>query len=351
MRIFGKKEELEVSEEEIVKEISEKKLKDLNPQNKRRRKEPPKPWGRGERTLVLGTLVVTIIASGVLALGAREWKLPGLPRLALPKVDLSLFKDETIVVGDGAGEYSKTNETKTLFKEKTELLSGVYAFYVIPLSEDLPYGVSENEIMEAASLIKLPVIAALYKEAEEGFINLNTRYSLKDSDKVGGSGSLIGRPAGSTYTYRELAEYMGQQSDNTAFNIVRRILGEEKIERAIKDLGMKDTVLETNETSTKDIAVFFEKLWKGDYISKDSADEILGFLTETIYEKHLKAGIPDTRVAHKYGREVHVVNDAGIVYSDKPFVLAILTKGVIEKEADNVFPELAKLIFDREVGE
>jgi len=72
-------------------------------------------------------------------------------------------------------------------------------------------------------------------------------------------------------------------------------------------------------------------------------------LTDTIYEEHLVKGIPeDIKVAHKYGREVHVVNDAGIVYVDNPYIVVIMTKGVIESEADEIFPELSKIIFDFE---
>lgn len=352
MNIFGKKkEEEEVDEEEkAAKEISEKKFKDLNPQNRRKRKEPPKPWGRSERMLVTITLTLTVVASGVLALGAREWKLPGLPKISLPDLDFNIFKEETIVVGGNPEEFNKNKNIMELFKAKTKNLSGVYSFYLVPLTGGNPYGVNENEKMQAASLIKLPILMALYKEAEEGKINLDSKYVLKDSDKTGGSGSIVGSPAGTVYTYRELAMYMGQQSDNTAATAATRILGEDKINLTISQLGMTNTSFEDNETSPKDIGILLEKLWRGDFISEDSRDEILDFLTDTIYEDHLKAGIPDVRVAHKYGRELHVVNDAGIVYADEPFVLIIMTKGIIEKEADNVFPELAKLLFDQEIG-
>jgi len=43
---------------------------------------------------------------------------------------------------------------------------------------------------------------------------------------------------------------------------------------------------------------------------------------------------------------VHVVNDAGIVLTDNPFVVVIMSKGVVEKEADEIFPTLSKLVFE-----
>ena len=83
-------------------------------------------------------------------------------------------------------------------------------------------------------------------------------------------------------------------------------------------------------------------------LSKEDSEEMLGFLTDTIYESWLAAGIPENvRVAHKFGREIHVVNDGGVIYYEKPFVLVIMSKGVIESEADEVFPQLSRSIFGR----
>ncbi len=75
MGIFGKKkkgeeepldEDLEAVEENKVK----RKLKDLNPENKKKRKEPPKPWGKKERLIVLTAFLVTIFAAVFLTLRA-----------------------------------------------------------------------------------------------------------------------------------------------------------------------------------------------------------------------------------------------------------------------------------------
>jgi beta-lactamase class A len=165
---------------------------------------------------------------------------------------------------------------------------------------------------------------------------------------VGGSGSLVNKPAGTQITYRELAKLMGNQSDNTAFNVVRKLFGDDKINKVINEIGMEDTSLEENETTPSDIALFFKKLWNNEITNNADKEEILSYLTDTIYENWIVAGIPDARVAHKYGREIHVINDAGIVMTDKPFVLVLMTDGIIESEGDKIIPELAKLIYNIE---
>jgi len=314
-----------------------------------KKKEPPRPWTRKDRYLIIYILLFTIVTSAVLGLSAREWKLPGLPRLTLPT--LSFLKGETIIIeGQDKLEKSKMKTRSetilTEYKEATKDLSGVYGLYVVDLTSGYSFGIAENEEFTAASLIKLPVIAGMYQLEETGGIKLDEKYILKGSDKIAGAGSLQLKPAGYEITYRNLLELMGKQSDNTAFGICRRALGDGEIAEIIKKIGMISTHLEDNTSSPRDIGTYFEGLWKGNIVSNDNRDKILDSLTDTIYEEWIKAGVPDeVRVAHKYGREVHVVNDAGITYSESPYVVVIMTKGVVEREADTIFPQLAKIVY------
>ncbi len=331
MSIFGKGRDEEIDdEEEILEERpSPKKIRDLAPENRRKRKEPVKPWGRTERIVVLIFLLLTILIPAGLGLSARNWKLPGLPKLSLPKLS---FENEPIVIEGDDSDRRKTSQAKDYFLGATQELSGVYALYVIRLDDGSSYGVNHTQVMQAASLIKLPIMAMVYKKAEDGIIELDSK--APDSSS----------------TYRQLLEAMGQRSDNSAQIKVVSALGEDKIQKYIDDLGMEDTSFKENLTTPKDIGLFFERLFKGLVIGEAGREEMLGFLTNTIYEDWIIKGIGKVRVAHKYGREVHVVNDAGIVYSNRPFVLVILSDGVVEGEADRVIPQIAAKIFEIETS-
>ncbi|OGM25681.1 hypothetical protein A2962_03875 [Candidatus Woesebacteria bacterium RIFCSPLOWO2_01_FULL_39_61] len=356
MALFSKKnkEDEYEDEEELVprrKSLRNRDFKDLKPENRKKRKEPPKPWGKTERLLVLLVLILTAGTSSFLALQSRGWKLPGLPRLKIPSISIPFLGEKTIIIeGDKKNQGMKEKAT-VAFKSMTKELSGVYGLYVLRLDDGSNYGVNENEIFQAASLIKLPVIFAMYKEAEGGNIDLDNKYRLKRTDKVAGSGSLYQKSEGYLITYREMVRLMGKQSDNTAFNILVKLLGKDKIESVIKELGMIQTSLDKNETTPEDVGIFFDRLYNGNLISDASTNEILEDLTDTIYEDWLVAGIPGViRVAHKYGRELHIVNDAGIILSDKPFVLVIMSKGIVEKEADEIFPVITRAVYEIETG-
>lgn len=317
MGFFSKKKN-EVLDEETVEE-NPRKIRDLKPENKRTRKEPIKPWGTKERLIVLVTLLITVLSSGFLALSARNFKLPRLPKLSLPSLnELNPFKEQIIVVGNKGSKVSqeKIENTKRLFKEATDGYSGIYAFYIYDLNGDYYYGVNYQEVMQAASLIKLPVMyLAIKTDADESLI-----------------------------------EAMGKRSDNDAFKKMVNFLGKESINKAILELGMVNTSLDKNLTTAQEVGLFFKKLYKKEILNKDKTDKLIQYMTNTIFEKWLRMGIPaDVLLAHKYGRESGTVNDAGIVLSSKPFVLVIMTDGVIEKEADELFPKLTKMLYDNHV--
>lgn len=325
------------------KEVEQVEEKTKRKKRSRKKKEPKKTWGKKERLLVFVILIITVASSAILGLYARDWKLPGLPRLSLEELSLPFLSEETIIIEKNI----MSKEASGLFKDKTNKLSGVWGLYVYNLGELSSYGVNENTIFQAASFIKLPVMVTMYKEAEAGNLDLSQIYKLKAQDKREGSGHLYNEPVGTEISYRNLIRLMGQESDNTAFRATVNILGEEKVIEAIKSLGMEKTSYENNSTSPKDMGDLFVKIWNGELLSEQHSDELLSFLTNTVYENHLPAGMPEgIVVAHKYGREEHVVNDAGIVFSKEPFVSVIMSRGVVEADADSIFPELARDIYN-----
>lgn len=335
MSIFRKRNEEDYDyEDEEFKEHEDrrpnpKKFKDLKPENKRKRKEPQKPWGKPERFTILAVLLLTILTSLFLSLSARNFKLPGLPRISLPSFG---WGESTIVIEGNKESREKSEKGKNFFNDKVGRLSGVYGLYVVRLLDLSSYGVNEDEEMQAASLIKLPLMTLVYKRAEEGKLDL---------DEVA---------EGSKSTYRELVEAMGQRSDNSSQITLVKIFGSEEVQNYIQSIGMTHTSLEENTTTPYEIGTFFKMLWQKELVNEESKDQILEFMTDTIFEDWIVKGIDEVRVAHKYGREVHVVNDAGIVFAGRPFVLVLMSDGAVESEADSVLSEIARGIYEIEIG-
>ena len=297
-----------------------RKLRDINSENKKLRREPEKPWGIKERLIVLSVLVGTVFSSAMLLLSSYGFKVPNLPKLNFDLSSISFinpFRAQTVTIG-------KKNPTKSEkiikdFEAKTKPLSGIYSFYLYDLVTNESFGLNENEEMVAASLIKLPVIYSFYEEVKKGNLKMDS-------------------------VSREQIRLMGQKSDNKAFSQLRQKLGDDLIQKYINDLNLKNTDLIDNKTTPKEISEFFKKFWEYDTKTKN---EIFGYLTDTIYEDYLPKGIPDDiKVIHKYGRETHVINDGGIIMSDRPFILILMTQNINDTEAIEILPQLSKLVFD-----
>ena len=224
---------------------------------------------------------------------------------------------------------------------------GVYGICIIDLGKGDTFGINESEVFPAASLMKLPLIYAFYQQVELGKIDPDEQYSLEEKDKIEGTGSVYQQPVGTVYTLHNLVVLLGKQSDNTAQNVLVKILGKEKIQAAIIDLGMKQTSYTNWETTPGDVATFWQKLATGQILTSAHRQEIIDFLTDTIFEEQIPAGLPEgIRVAHKVGVDEGVLHDAGVIFADQPFVLVLMSKGVNVSEAEKLFPKITKLVWD-----
>jgi len=102
MALFGRnKNEEEYIEDEFDNEKSSKAnkkfasgLQDLKSENKKKRKEPPKPWTKKERLIVLTILLISIITSTLLAYGSTiKWSLGQLRMPGFNSNFLNIFQE------------------------------------------------------------------------------------------------------------------------------------------------------------------------------------------------------------------------------------------------------------------
>ena len=300
---------------------------------KPRKKQPPK----GGRWTIIVFFGLTLLAITLVCL----------------KTNLPVFWQKLtaplVITGNQSRVKFEASPVLNQIKDLTKDLRGKYGIYVYQLESKNQYGLYQNEKFPAASLMKLPVMLCFYQEVEKENLNPETKYILKEEDKVLGAGILQGKAAGPTYTYRQLVEFMGQYSDNTAFKVMREILGDDKIQQAIDNLGMSQTSLKEFKTTPVDIGLFFQKLYQGKIINTENRNELLAFLTETAYENWLPVGVSKkTKVVHKIGRDTGTFSDAGIVFADRPYVIVIMSKEAREIEANKVLPKISQVVFDFE---
>ena len=96
--------------------------------------------------------------------------------------------------------------------------------------------------MPTASLIKLPVMIEAYRQAAAGKIDLDAPVTLREEDKVPGSGILTTQfSAGAQFPLRDAIRLMIAYSDNTATNLVLDQIGLKSTNDYMEKLGFSNT--------------------------------------------------------------------------------------------------------------
>jgi beta-lactamase class A len=216
---------------------------------------------------------------------------------------------------------------------------GAIALDVLDLNTGFAAGFNARESMPAASTIKLPVMVAVFEQFATGRFDLNRRVTLEAQDKDAGSGDLCDAPDGSAYPVSELLDKMIDVSDNTATNMLIRLVGRRRINSEMEQLGLPRTHLlgdvrtdawsirATLRTSPADLVHLLSLMARGELVDQWSSNEMIAILEADQYNTLLPQPLPaDIPIAHKTGSFFDTLNDAGIVYaSDAPYVIAIMT--------------------------
>lgn len=92
-----------------------------------------------------------------------------------------------------------------------------------------------------ASAIKTAVMIEAWHQASNGTLPIDTVVTLRESDKVGGSGVLNGMSDGLPLKVRDLIHLMIVLSDNTATNMLVNRLGTKRIDDRLVTYGLTQT--------------------------------------------------------------------------------------------------------------
>jgi beta-lactamase class A len=228
---------------------------------------------------------------------------------------------------------------------------GAIALDVLDLNTGYNAGFNAAKSMPAASTIKVPVMVEVFAQLQAGRFDLDRRVMLQASDKDFGSGVLCDAPVGATYSVSDLLEKMIDISDNTATNMLIRLVGRHNINRQMAQLGLERTHLSgyvrtdgwairrTLRTSPADLVRLLALMAKGELIDEWSSNEMIAILKADTINTLLPEPLPpDVAIAHKTGSLNDTLNDAGIVFAtDAPYVIAVMTTALPSKDLGRSF--------------
>ena len=226
-------------------------------------------------------------------------------------------------------------------RKRVKTFRGEIGLVIRDLDTDWTFQVNPDKLFPAASMVKVPIMAACLKAAEEGRLSLRDDLTLKRSDKATGSGVLRRKATGSAYTIEQLVELMVTQSDNTAANMLIDLLGFDYLNRTFREMGLERTNLSRkmmdfrsrdkgieNYTSAREMADILEMIYRKGCVDSSVSEKSLEFLKSQKVNDRIPKLLPkDTIVAHKTGLERMVCHDAGIVFTDNGnFLISAFTR-------------------------
>jgi beta-lactamase class A len=239
-------------------------------------------------------------------------------------------------------------------------LDGVLGVYVHDLATGATIELRPDEAFPTASSIKLAILYELYRQAEEGRIDL-AEVTRPPVPRVRGGGILQELGDHVSLTWRDLAVLMIGWSDNEATNVLVRRVGMDAVNRRLDVLGLPRTRLrrpmmdldaarrgDENVSTPRELARLAGIVARGDGLAPDVAKDLLAVASVADEGSPFRRGLPEgVRAVSKPGALEGVRCEAAWVdVPGRPYTAAIMTS-YTQREADGeaAITELSAAIY------
>jgi len=225
---------------------------------------------------------------------------------------------------------------------------GQYGVYYYDITTGQEFGINDEDQYTAASTEKIPINLYLYTRIQSGAVNPQDTLTYLQEDYEGGTGGIQYESVGTQYTIDELSRLSIVNSDNVAANMLIRYLGMQNIKNYMRQVGGQAVVDNQNVSSPRDMGLYMKLVYEFCESNGSLGNELMNdFLSPDLYNDRLPALLPKSvKVAHKIGNELGVIDDVGIVFATKPYIVAVMSTGVNEAEAPAVIANISKMIYD-----
>lgn len=255
------------------------------------------------------------------------------------------------------------NQTKVslqdVVKNALDGTKGTYGVVIKNLKTQEAYYSNEHRVYQAGSLYKLWVMATVYKQIQEGFLTedqvlsediktLNAKFNIDPKFAEQTEGTI-------TLSIHDSLTQMITISHNYSALLLTERVKLSSVAKFLKDNGFNQSAVGTegeDPTSTAfDIALFFEKLYKGELANEQYSKEMIDLLKNQQLNEGIPRYLPSSEqqvsVAHKTGDIEFFKHDGGIIFTDKgDYILVILSESDFPAAAQDKIAQLSKEIYD-----
>jgi len=218
-------------------------------------------------------------------------------------------------------------------------------------------GVDENKKFIPSSMMKVIIMVSYLKKSEKNpdILDKELAYDEKIDQLVKSDplNMISGLKPGKKYKAGELIEKMIIDSDNGAQFLLIDNISQTDLDAIYNALNIENPDTENNFLiSPRIYSLFLRILYSATYLNQENSEKALNMLSKTTFKEGLAGGIPENiAIAHKYGENFESdtrqaeLHDCGIIYTENPYLLCIMTKGKTLDGLKATIREISSIVY------
>lgn len=236
----------------------------------------------------------------------------------------------------------------------TRSVNATWGIYVKSLDTGEEVAVDADRQMETMSTIKIPLMVEVLEQIKAGKFALTDKYTFVQSDSQPGTGTIQRLDPGAVMTVKDLITMMIIVSDNTATEVLYRMVGgPEAVNRRMDALGLKNTramnvpsrwfpslrsAPSTEQfyregrypfglTTPREMGRLLEMMERGTLVDKSSSDLMLRIMRGQLYRTRIPRYVTGYTIPHKTGDFLpYVGNDVGMLEAPgRTIIISVFT--------------------------
>jgi beta-lactamase class A len=236
----------------------------------------------------------------------------------------------------------------------TRSINATWGIYVKSLETGEEIAVDADRQMETMSTIKIPLMIEVFDQIKAGKFKLTDKYTFAEQDTQPGTGTIQRLDYGAVMTVKDLITMMIIVSDNTATEVLFRMVGgPEAVNARMQALGLKTTramnvpskwfpALRSAPTTeqfyregkspfgystAREMGNLLEMMERGTLVDKPSSDLMLRIMRGQLYRTRIPRYLTGYTIPHKTGDFLpYVGDDVGMLEAPgRTIILSVFT--------------------------
>jgi len=264
-----------------------------------------------------------------------------------------------MVVGGGAVAQQQAQPTgvqrlQSSIERIARSVNATWGIYVKSLDTGEEIAIDADRQMETMSTIKIPLMVEALEQIKAGKFKLTDKYTFVQADSQPGTGTIQRLDPGAVMTVKDLITMMIIVSDNTATEVLYRMVGgPDAVNRRMDTLGLRKTralnvpskwfpalrgAPSTEQfyrdgkspfgmSTAREMGTLLEMMERGTLVDKESSDLMLRIMRAQLYRTRIPRYVTGYTIPHKTGDFLpYVGDDVGMLEAQgRTIVLTIFT--------------------------